>query len=99
MGGMGMGNSFYYHIGGFGGYSSATINNIKTVTLDLTVRGVPKVKAGKETNIHLLVDALKMFSGNTTISIAAHPMVMFDAYSTTIANNLAGMFRHDHTEN
>ena len=25
----GMGNSFMYHIGGFGGYSAPTINNIK----------------------------------------------------------------------
>lgn len=95
----GMGGDFMYHIGGFGGYSSSTINNIKTITLDLTARGTPKVKAGKETNIHLFVDVLKMFTGSTNLSIAANPMVMFDSYSTNIANNYASMFRHDHTEN
>lgn len=95
----GMGNSFMYHIGGFGGYSAPTINNIKTVTLDLSTHGVPKVKAGKTTNIHLLVDVLKMFNGSPNVSIAANPMVMFDPFSASIANNYASMFSHAHTEN
>lgn len=90
---------FMYHIGGFGGYSSATINNIKYVTLDLTARGVPQVKQGKETNVHLMVDVLKMFNGSSAFNIADHSMVMFDPFSTTIANNFTSMFRHDHTEN
>ncbi|HEX5152439.1 MAG TPA: MbnP family protein [Parafilimonas sp.] len=90
---------FMYHIGGFGGYSSATINNIKTLTFDLTQRGAPQVKAGKETNIHMMIDVTKMFSGAHTISIAANPMVMFDPYSTNIADNFTDMFKHDHTEN
>lgn len=93
------GNLFMYHLGGFGGYSSATINNIKNITLDLTARGTPKVKTGKETNIHLMVDIIKMFSGSNNVSIAEHPVVMFDPYSAGIANNLTAMFRHDHTEN
>jgi len=93
------GNVFMYHIGGFGGYSSATINNIKTVTLDLTERGTPKVKQGKETNIHLMVDIMKMFNGSSNVSIAANPVVMFSDYSVSIANNYTAMFRHDHTEN
>ena len=95
----GMGNSFMYHIGLFGGKTTPTINNIKTISLDLTARGTPKVKSGKDTNIHLMVDVLKMFSGTNTVSIAAHSMVMTDAYSASIAANFSGMFRHDHTEN
>lgn len=90
---------FMYHIGGFGGYSSTTLNNLKTVTLDLTARGTPKAKAGKETNIHLFVDVLKMFTGTTNVSIAQYPVVMFDNFSTTIADNYSTMIRHDHTEN
>lgn len=90
---------FQYHIGGYGGYTSATINNLKKITLDLTVRGMPQVKAGKETNIHLMLDVLKVFNGSTTLSIAANPAIMFDPYSVNIANNYAGMVRHDHTEN
>jgi len=94
-----MGETFMYHVGGFGGYSSPTINNIKRITLDLTARGTPKVKAGKDTNIHLMVDVLKMFTGNTNVSIAANPMVMFSDFSVNIADNYTAMFRHDHTEN
>lgn len=91
--------NYMYHIGGFGGYSSPTINNIKQLSFDLTQRGIPQVKAGKESNIHLLVDALKLFNGTNTLSIAANSMVMFDPYSSTIAGNFNGMFAHDHTEN
>ncbi len=90
---------YMYHIGGFGGYTSATINNIKTITLDLTARGTAKVKSSKSTNIHLMADILKAFTGTANVSIAANSMVMFTGYSTTIANNYATMFRHDHTEN
>jgi len=92
-------SDFMYHIGGFGGYSSPTINNIKQLSFNLTQRGMPQVKAGKETNIHMLVDVMKLFNGANTLSIAAHSMVMFDDYSTSIADNFSGMFAHDHTEN
>jgi hypothetical protein len=95
----GMGNMFMYHIGGFGGYTAATINNIKTINLDLTSGGVPQVRAGRVSNIHLMIDIAKLFNGPTTLSIAAHSMVMFESFSTTIADNYAGIFRHDHTEN
>lgn len=92
-------DGFTYHIGGFGGYSSATINNIKNITLDLSERGMPQVKAGKETNIHLMADVLKVFDGATRISIKDNPNVMFSPFSVNVANNYATMFRHDHTEN
>jgi hypothetical protein len=93
------GGTYKYHIGGFGGYSSPTFNNIKKLTLDLTQRGTPKVKAGKETNIHLMVDVLKFFDGKTKLSIASNPTVMFDDFSVQVADNLPAMFEHDHTEN
>lgn len=93
------GNMFMYHIGGFGGYNAPTINNIKTISLDLTARGTPKVKSGKSTNIHLMVDVAKVFSGANNFSIATYPSVMFTDFSTSIANNLTTMFKHDHTEN
>jgi hypothetical protein len=91
--------TYKYQIGGFGGYSSPTFNNIKKLTLDLTQRGTPKVKAGKETNIHLMVDILKFFNGKSTLSIASDPTVMFNDFSVQLADNLPAMFEHDHTEN
>lgn len=93
------GNEFLYHIGGFGGYSAPTINNIKKISIDLMSRGVPKVKTGRTPNIHLMVDVLKVFNGSPNVSIASNSVVMFNPFSTTVAANYAGMFTHDHTEN
>ena len=90
---------YQYHIGLYGGMSTATINNVKTITIDLTSRGTPKVKSTKSTNVHLMVDILKMFNGTSNFSIAARPMVMVDPFSATIADNYTKMFSHDHTEN
>lgn len=92
-------HKYRYHIGGFGGYSAPTINNLKTITIDLTAGGVAKARTGRESNIHLMVDIAKVFNGPNTLSIAANPTVMFSAYSVNIANNFTGLFRHDHTEN
>lgn len=94
-----MGGVFQYHVGGFGGYSTPTTNNLKTITLDLTARGTPKVKSGKETNIHLFVDILKALNGNTNMSFAATSMIHSSAAAIPVANNYANMINHDHTEN
>ncbi len=91
--------AFKYHIGGFGGYSAPTLNNIKTVTVDLAAGGIAKVRKDRQSNVHLLVDLMKVFNGKNSFSIAAHPTVMFSEFSTSIATNLTNLFKHDHTEN
>lgn len=90
---------FMYHSGGFGGYSSPTPNNLKTITLDLTARGTPKVLQTKSTNVHLMADVLKILSGSSNISFASTPMIHSPLAGIPLANNYANMFRHDHTEN
>lgn len=92
---------YMYHIGGFGGKTSPTANNYRTITLDLTARGTAKIKASKTdpTNIHLMVDVNKLFTGASTIKIADAAMVMDIAGGVKFANNYANMFTHDHTEN
>jgi hypothetical protein len=95
----GMGGVFQYHVGGFGGYATATANNLRTFTLDLTARGTAKVKSGKATNIHLLVDVLKTLSGTTTMSFATTAMIHSIAPGAAVANNYTSMISHDHTEN
>lgn len=90
---------FKYHIGGFGGYSAPTINNIKTITVDLSKGGIAKVRKNRNSNVHLFVDIAKVFDGKNAFNIAAHPSVMFSSYSLNIAANLTQMFSHDHTEN
>ncbi len=95
----GMGGAFMYHVGGFGGYSSATPNNLKVITLDLTARGTAKVKQTKSANIHLMVDVLKIINGSVNISFATTDMIHSIAPGVPLANNYASMFTHDHTEN
>ncbi|MGV3545760.1 MAG: MbnP family protein [Pedobacter sp.] len=90
---------FRYHIGGFGGYSAPTINNIKTITVDLNSAGIAKVRRDRQSNIHLFVDLMKFFNGTNSFSIKAHPTIMFSEYSTNISKNLTELFTHDHTEN
>ncbi len=96
-----MGNVFQIHIGGFGGYSTVTANNLKTITLDLTARGTAKVKASKNyaVNIHTLVDVNKVFTGTNTISLKTTNMVHSIAAGVPVAANLGAIFSHDHTEN
>lgn len=92
-------NPYKFHIGGYGGKTASTINNLKEITLDLTVAGVAKVHAGETSEIHLMADISKVFSGASEISLAQNPIVMFEPFSINVANNYQHMFRHDHTHN
>lgn len=91
-------HKFRYHIGGFGGYDAPTLNNIKTVELDLT-RGEVIARSGKESVLELKADILKVFNGETNVSISQNPNVMFSRYSAKIAANYSHMFSHHRTQN
>lgn len=92
-------NTFQYHTGLFGGYSSPTLNNLKTVTLE-THHGEPaKVRRSGGPHFHLYVDALEMFTNPTNISVAANPTSHAGPYSKTVADNYADMFQLDHVHN
>lgn len=93
-----MENTFMYHVGGFGGTTSATINNIKTIKL-IAPEDPIMVRTNRQPDIHMYVDAMKLFNGTTNISVASDPMVMFAPYSTTIANNYQHMFSINHVHN
>jgi len=88
-------HNYLYHIGGF---SNATINNIKTINLDLSAKGMPIVKEGRNPNVHLFADIEKLFDGSQKFSIAQHPAIMNDPFSAIIAQNYANMFSHNHTD-
>lgn len=94
-----MSSTYQYHAGGFGGYSTPTTNNIKTIALDLTPRGVAQVKEGKKTNIHIMADVQKALQGTTTFSFASTAMIHNATAGRPLADNYANMFKHDHTEN
>jgi len=91
---------YLYHIGGFGGYAAPTINNIRKVTLDLKSNGNAIVKNDKISEVVLQADILKIFEGNTRVSIQEHPAEMFTLFSSNIADNYACcMFSHSETIN
>lgn len=87
------------HIGGYGGKTTPTFNNIKTVNIDLTAAGVAKVHTGDTASIHLMVDILQVFDGHTNIRLADDPEILFDDNSVEVAENLEHLFTHDHTHN
>jgi len=85
-------HKFRYHVGGFGGYNVTTINNIKTVQLQFLKNEMLNVVNGRKATIEINADILKLFSGQAKLRIAEHAAVMFDPFSTTIADNYAQMF-------
>lgn len=94
-------NPLTFHIGGFGGYSSATINNVKTVSLGFkSDKAEVRAAHGAEgPQVHLTADAGKMFTGTTDIDFSTNAFVMFSPFSVTIANNYANMFKVEHVHN
>ncbi len=95
------GTPYIFHIGGFGGYSSPTLNNIKTVSLAFGAENA-EVREEHGTDgpmVHLYVDAGKLVDGATKVDYKLNSVVMFSPYSVNIANNYAGMFTVDHVHN
>ncbi len=82
-----------YHIGGFGGYSTKTINCVRSVKVDLS--GKPCIIASNQlTALHIGADVQKIFTGKQAISVAINNSVMFAPFATTVADNYATMFSH-----
>lgn len=88
---------FRFHIGGYGGSTSQTINNIKTVTMPLATAAT--VRKTIAPTIHLLADAMKVMNGTTNVRISANSTTMFNPFSVNIANNYASMMSVDHVHN
>ncbi len=90
-------NVFQYHVGGFGGYSTVSTNNIRKVTVPFK-NTVAQVRNGTETEIHLKVDALKIFGANIAgvdnrVSIATNSVAMMP--SSTIIQKLVSNYQND----
>lgn len=85
---------YQYHVGGFGGRTAATANNLRTVTLSLP--SIASVRKSKSPTIHLIADISKVFSGVSPLKIASAAVVMSPAAAGPIANNYAKVFSVDH---
>lgn len=86
---------FKFHIGGFGGMSAKTANNLRTVTL--TMADLAKVRKNIAPEIHLAIDAQKVFK--TTIKIADKNEIMNPTLGVAVANNYKDMFAVEHVHN
>ncbi len=91
------GNAFKYHIGLFGGYSSPTLNNVKSVSLSSS--DVAMVRKDKTPEAHVEVEIMEMFKTPTAVSVATNPVVMASPYSANVANNYTDMFKLEHIHN
>lgn len=93
--------SYIYHIGGFGGYSSNTINNIKNVNLSFgsTAAEIREAHGAEGPEIHMFVDGMKVVNGSTNLNFVTNPVVMFSNYSLNISANYQSMIKVDHIHN
>lgn len=80
-----------YHVGGFGGYSSPTINAIRTIRLALGNNPLV-ITGGAQKTLTVSADLKKMFTGPIPFSVAENASVMFSPFCVTIADNYATMF-------
>ncbi len=92
-------NKFRYHIGLFGGYTSATLNNIKSFALHDEHGEVAEVRTNKKPHYHIIVDVMEMFKNPVTVSVTENHTVMVSPYSKVIADNYADMFKLGHIHN
>lgn len=92
-------NRYQFHIGGYGGETLPTMNNIKQVTLDLSSKGISRIMEGRQTVIEVRADIAKVFTGFQNISLADNNIIHFEPFSVNVANNYAHMFSHNSTLN
>jgi hypothetical protein len=92
-------NNYRFNIGGYGGKTSPTFNNLKNVSLNLTERGISKIREGKQSTVNIKADVAFVFTGFQNISLATNNIVGFEPFSVNIANNYSLMFSHGGTGN
>ena len=89
---------FNLHVGGFGGRTAPTPNNLRTITLPVGTE-LAKVRNNIAPAVHLLVDIAKFFDGPTKISLAKTNQVHAPVAAVPLANNIATLFSIDHVHN
>ena len=87
---------YQFHIGGFGGKTAATANNLRTVTASFGTTAA-QVRKDIAPTVHVITDVLQTFSQG--VSIAKTSVVMNPAASKPIADGYAKMFKVEHVHN
>ncbi|MCP9770656.1 hypothetical protein EGI22_22345 [Lacihabitans sp. LS3-19] len=92
----GAGNGYKLHIGGFGGMSAKTANNLRTITLPFGTDAA-QVRKNIAPEIHLGIDVLKVFGSN--VKIADKNEIMNPTLGIPVADNYKNMFDVEHIHN
>jgi ribosomal protein L28 len=88
---------FNIHIGGFGGYSTKTNNNNRTVKLNLS-SAVNIEKQNDKYEVHIAADVLKIMDGKKSHSFTSYYQEHSPLRTGTIADNCQNMFSIHHVE-
>ena len=92
-------NQFRYHIGGFGGYNTPTINNLREARVGFNNLSAQVRAGGQAPFVILGPNIYRFFGAKHKISIKDHPVVMLTPTSSEVADNIAEMFEFDHLHN
>lgn len=84
--------NFIYHVGLFGGYTTPTQNNLRTVRLSLGGAALA-VGPAQSPVIDVQADLGRVFNGPNQLRIGENPRVMVSPLSAGIADNYARMFQ------
>ncbi|MCA0365723.1 MAG: hypothetical protein LCH67_16905 [Bacteroidetes bacterium] len=87
---------YQFHIGGFGGLSAPTANNLKKITVDLSASNA-KVRKNIAPEVHISVDVQKVFGAN--IKLAASPIIMNPTLGVPVSANYKNSFALEHVHN
>ncbi|HLP51946.1 MAG TPA: MbnP family protein [Chitinophagales bacterium] len=91
-----VGNMCMFHVGGYGGYSTPSANNIRNITL--SAPQTIHVRENENPEVHIFADILQAFKSPQVYSIATDGAVfhMAPGSGTKMANNYVDMFTIDH---
>lgn len=90
--------TFRYHIGGYGGYTSPTLNNIRLRSISFGNTPL-KVQPQHSSMIHLKFNLAEFFRNPHQLKIADNPDVMFAPISAKYADNYANVLSLDFIHN
>lgn len=89
---------FEFHIGGFGGYNSPTINNIRRVTVNLPAKESLQARSDKKAVVNIKFDVLRVFQAVWDLDVKKHHHIMLTPISSQVADNYARGFLFESTE-
>lgn len=88
--------AFMYHVGGYGGYSGKTPNNLRVITADFGT-GIATVRRDVAATVHIITDIARVFSAGLKISSVS--MIHSPGAAKPVADGYVSMFKVDHIHN